>query len=241
MSTNNVSVPNDAITAIELLSKHNDTLEMHKTFKGITLEQYVSVQEVTPGSITIQATNCKMCAALEGQVHLDSQQFPKTVVAYVRDLNYRKGRFVLSDFGYSDTDWKKRKHERVQPKIPIYVNLHWKRRSTRAAMDNISVGGMGIVAYKLFNYGMEIDTGSKIKLDFELPPDYKFVSVKATIAYLNEMSSELTRIGIQLHTTVKEAHILKKYVFQRKKEILEELNQSFNELIKPYGVENWYF
>jgi hypothetical protein len=241
MSTNYVSVPDDAITAIELLGKQNATLEMHKTFKGITLEQYVSVQEVTPSSITIQATNCNMCAALEGQVHLDSQQFPKTVVANVRDLNYRKGRFVLSDFGYSETDWKKRKHERVQPKKTIYVNLHWKRRSIRAPLDNISVGGIGIIAYKLVDSGIKIESGSKIKLDFELPPDYKFLSVKGTIVYLYEMSSELTRIGIQLNTTVKDAQILKKYVFQRKKEIIEELNQSFNELIKPSGVENWYF
>lgn len=240
MSTDAVSVPNDAIAAIELLGKQNATLEMHKTFRGIILEQDVSVEEVAPDSISFKATRCRMCAALEGHVHLHSRQFPKTVVAFVKDLNYRKGMFVLSDFVYSDTDWKIRMHERVQPKKPIYVKLHWRRRSIRASMDNISVGGMGIFANKLI-YGMKVDPGSKIKLDFQLTPAYIFVSVKGTIVYLDEISSELTRIGIQLHTTVKEARLLEKYVTQRKKEIMEELNQSFNELNKPWGVENWYF
>ncbi len=108
-------------------------------------------------------------------------------------------------------------------------------------MDNISVNGMGILAYKLFESGKKIQPSSKIKLDFQLPPDYKFVSVKGTIVYLYEMDSVLTKIGIQLHTNVKEARFLEEYIVQRKKEIMEELNQSFNELSKPWGVENLYF
>ena len=241
MSTNYVSIQNDAITAIRSLDRQNATLEMHKSFKGIILEQDVSVHEITPDSITFQATNCKMCAALEGHVHLQSQQLPKTVVASVKDLNYNKGMFILSDFGYSDTDWKRRKQERVQPKKPIYVNLHWRRKSIRAPLDNISVGGMGVLGYKLFECGMKIEPRSNIKLDFQLLPDYKFVSVKGTVVYLYEMSSVFTRIGIELHTTAKEAQYLAKYVEQRKKEIMEELNQSFNELSKPWGVENLFF
>lgn len=214
---------------------------MRKSFKGIILKQDVSVQEVNPDSITFQAANCKMCAALEGHVHLHSRQFHKPVIASVKDLNYCKGMFVLSDFDYSDTDWTRRKHERVQPKRPAYVILHWRRRSIRAPLDNISVGGMGVLGYKLFECGMKIEPRSKIKLDFQLLPDYKFVSVKGTVVYLHEMSSVVTRIGIELHTTAKEAQYLEKYVEQRKKEIMEELSQSFNELSKPWGVENLYF
>ncbi len=241
MSTNTVSITNDAITAIRSLGNQNFTLEMRKSFKGVILKQNVSVHEITPDCITFQATNCKMCAALEGHVHLHSRQFPKPVIARVKDLNYSKGMFILSDFDYSDTDWKRRKHERVQPLKPTYVNLHWRRRSIRAALDNISVSGMGILGYKLFECEIKIEPRSKIKLDFQLLPDYKFVSVKGTVVYLYEMSSVVTRIGIELHTTAKEAQYLAKYVEQRKKEIMEELNQSFNELSKPWGVENLYF
>jgi len=241
MSTNYASIPNDAITAIRSLGRQNANLELYKSFKGIILNQVVSVHEVNPDCITFQASNCKMCAALVGNVHLRSRQFPKTVVARVTDLNYRKGMFVLSDFDYIDTNWKRRQHERVRPKKPTYVNLHWRRQSVRTPMDNISVNGMGILAYKLFESGKKIQPSSKIKLDFQLPPDYKFVSVKGTIVYLYEMDSVLTKMGIQLHTNVKEARFLEEYIVQRKKEIMEELNQSFNELSKPWGVENLYF
>ena len=241
MFTNYISNPNDATTAIRSLGRQNANLELYKSFKGLTLNQVVCVHEVNPDSITFQASNCKMCAALVGNVHLRSRQFPKTVVARVKDRNCIKGMFVLSDFDYIDTDWKRRKHERVRPKKPTYVNLHLRRQSIRTPMDNISVNGMGILISKLLESGRKIQPSSTIKLDFQLPPDYKFVAVKGTIVYLYEMDSVLTKIGIQLHTNVKEARLLGEYVDQRKKEIMEELNQAFNELSKPWGVENLYF
>ena len=241
MSTNYVSAPNNALAAIRSLGRQNVNLELSKSFKGIILKQDVSVREVNPDCVTFQATNCKMCAALEGYVHLHSRQFPRPMVASVADLNYKKGKIVLSGFDYADSDWKRRRHERVRPKNPTYVTLHWGGKSIRAPMDNISANGMGILAYKLFESGIKIKPRSRIKLDFELPPDYKFVSVKGTVVYLHEMGSALMRIGIRLHTNANETRFLGKYITRRKKEIMEELNQSFNELSKPWGVENLYF
>jgi hypothetical protein len=148
---------------------------------------------------------------------------------------------VLSGFAYVDIEWKKRQHERVQPKHPIYVTLHWKRKAVRVCMVNISVDGMGVLAYKLLERGMRIQPGSNVQLDFELLPEHKYTALKGTIIYLNTTGRFSAIIGIRLFPKAKEARFLEEYVAQREQEILVELNQAYWELSRPRGVESLYF
>jgi hypothetical protein len=205
------------------------------------LQQDVSILEVNPDDATFRTTNIKMSAALEGDVCLHSQLFPKPVMARLKSLDLRKGMLVLSGFAYIDNEWKKRQHERVRPKYPTYVTLYWKRKAVRECMENISINGMGLLAFKIFERGMGIQPGSNVQLEFQLPPDHKYTGLKGTVIFINTIGRYLTKIGIQLFPTAKEARLLEKYIVPRKQEILEELNQAYWELIKPKGVESLYF
>lgn len=111
----------------------------------------------------------------------------------------------------------------------------------RAYLENISIDGMGILAYKLVEKGMKVKPGSNVQLDFQLFPDNKYTTLKGKIIYLNTIGGFFTTIGIQLFPKAKEAHQLEKYIAHRKQEILEELNLVYWEKIRPRGVENLYF
>jgi PilZ domain len=231
----------DALSAIRYIGQQNAALELTKSYRGLVLQQDVSILEVTAEDATFRTTNIEMSAALKGDVYLHSQLFPKPVMAQLKSLDLKKGILVLSGFAYTDIGLKKRQHERVRPKHPTYVTLHWIRKAVRECMQNISVNGMGILAFKIFEKGMKIQPGSKIQLEFQLSPDYKYTGLTGTIIYLNTIDRYLTTIGIKLFPTARESRLLEKYIAPRKQEILEELNQAYRELIKPRGVESLYF
>jgi len=241
MSSNYLPVVGDALSALRYHGQQNVSVELTKSFRGIVVRQDVNILEVNPEEATFRAPHIEKCPALEGDVYLHSRLFPKPVMAQLKSLNLSKGMLVLSDFTYVDAEWKKRQHERVQPKQPTYVNLHWKGDVVRTCLENISVDGMGLLAYKLIEKGMEIQPGSNVQLDFRLPPDHQYTALKGTIVYLNPIGRFLARIGIRLFPKAKETRLLEKYIAQRKQEILVELDRAYWEMSKPRGVENLYF
>ncbi len=241
MSTQDVSGLDEILAVIRSLGRQNLALGLSKSFKGVVLDQKVSVYKVNPDSVTFRVDDVRLCAALEGYVHLHSRLFPKPVVAHLTHLNVCNGMLVLSGFVYIDTDWKERQHERVQTQNPTYVTLRWKGKVFSACMENISVKGMGLLAYKLFERGMKIQPGSNARLDFQLSPEDRYTSVRGVIVYLHPLSSLWVKLGIRLFPSARQARSLEKYIAHRKDEIMEELDRNSYELSRPRGVESLYF
>src|SRR3990172_3514289 len=174
MSSNFAPTDDDVLTIIRSLGRQNVNLRLTKSFRGMVLNQDINILEVNPDCATFQTTSIEMCAALEGNIYLHNQLFPRPVVAHLRNLNTCKGIFVLSGFAYIDTEWKERQYERVRPPKTVYVTLHWRRKAFRASLENISVNGMGLLAYKIFKCGMKIQPGLNTQLEFQLSPEYKY-------------------------------------------------------------------
>src|SRR4030067_1922284 len=241
MSSNFAPTDDDVLTIIRSLGRQNVTLQLTKSFKGMVLNQDINILEVNLDCATFQTTRIEMCAALEGNLFLHNQLFPKPLVARLKKLNTCKGIFVLSGFAYIDTEWKERQYERVRPPRTVYVTLHWWGKSYRASLENISINGMGLLAYKLFESRMKIQPGSNTQLEFQLSPEYKYMALKGRIIYSRTINSLFVKLGIQLYPKAREARLLKKYIAQRKYEIMEELDQAFTDLSKPRGVESLFF
>lgn len=241
MSTQNLPAVNDVLSILRYLGQQNATVELTKSFRGMILQEMVSIPEVTRDQAAFRVSNSEICAALEGEVCLQNGLFPRPVVAKIKCLNPIKGMLTLYDFAYVNTEWKKRQHERVQPKPATYVTLHWRGKTVRPYVRNVSVDGMGVMAYRMLEKGVQIQPGSTVHLDFELPPDHKFIAVKGTVIYLEKRGSLATAIGMRLFPKIKETRCLEKYVARRKQEIFEELENLFCELSAPRGVENLYF
>lgn len=241
MPSNYLPAVDDVLSVLRCQCQQNAAIELTKSFRGLVLQQDVRVLEVNPDSATFRVTHTETCAALEGDVYLHSRLFPKPVMAKIKSLNLDNGMLVLSGFAYIDSELEKRQHERVRPKNPTYVTLHWKGKAHRACLDNISVNGMGILAFKIFEKGMRIQPGSKVQLEFYLPPDYIYMAPKGTTIYINTIGRYLTKIGFRLFPTVRESRLLKEYIAPRKQEILEELKQEYWEMKRPRGIETLYF
>jgi hypothetical protein len=241
MSSTYMPTVDMVLPAISNLGQQDAAIELKKSYRGLVLQQEVRVAEVNPEDAAFLLTDIEMSAALEGEVFLNSQSLPKTVKAHVKSLDIENCTLVLSDFVYIDSELNHRKHDRVWPKQPTYGTLHWRGKTQRVCMDNISVNGMGIFAYKLFDRGLRIKPGSKVQLEFQLSPGHKNMLVKGTIVYINSIDRHSTTIGIQLFPSARKSRMLNEYIAPRKQEILEELNQAFWQMTKPRGVESLYF
>lgn len=241
MSSNYQTNTGDVLSVIKHLGQQKAPLELTQSYKEVLLKQDVNILYVSPDCATFRASNIEMCAALRDDVYLHSQLFPKPVMAHLKGLSISEGMFVLSDFTYQEVEWKERKHERVRPKNPIYVTLQWKRKELRASIENISLNGMGILAYKLSEKGLKIRPGSTISLDFKLPPNFEYSSVKGIVVYLNPIGDHSVKLGLRLYPKASDTQSLEKYIAQRKQEILDELDQLFSEVYWQRGVQNLYF
>jgi len=241
MPSNRLPPFDDVLTVIRSLSRQNTVLRLTRSFRGLLISQDVYIIDVEPGGATFQASDSRLCATQEGHVNLHSRLFPKPVVAHMTETNVRQGTFVLSDFAYIETQWKERLSERVHPQKPAHVTLRWRRKAIRASLEDLSVKGMGLLAYKLLEKGAQFQPGSHVLLDLQIPPDYDWAAMRGTVVYVSPVKYSLVRIGIRLHPNSRDAHALEKYVAGRKNEIIEELELAYFDARKPQGVESFYF
>jgi hypothetical protein len=228
-------------TVINSLASQNPWLKLTKPYRGIILSEDVKIITVNEQRAVFQVFDSKICAALKGCVHLHSPSLPRTVRARIKDNCISKGMFALSDFAYLDSDWQNRLHERVQPKQPTYGFLKYEDFHFRAPMQNISVNGVGVLVSKTADNETELQPDSVIKLDFRVTPEYGWAALKGRIVYLIEVTKSLLRLGIHLQPDVQQGLKLEKYIINRKKEIMEELDQAFLAGITPMGAECQYF
>jgi len=231
----------NVLNIIQSLSRQNTVLRLTRSFKGLLISQDVYIVGIEPGSATFQASDSRLCATQEGYVNLHSGSFPKPVVAHMTEPNVGQGTFVLTDFAYIENQWTERRFERVHPRKPAHVTLRWRRKAIRASMEDLSVNGMGLLAYKLLEKGTQFQPGSHVLLDLQLRPDYEWSALRGTVIYVDPVKCDLVRIGLRLHLNSREASSLEKYVAVRKNEIIEELELAYFEARKPRGVEGLYF
>jgi PilZ domain len=241
VSTSYLPALDNVLNVIQSLSQQNSVLKLTRSFKGLLISQDVYIVDIEPGGATFQASDSRLCATQEGFVNLHSRLFPRPVVARMTEPNVDQGTFLLTDFAYIENQWTERRYERVHPKKPAHATMRWRRKAIRASVEDISVNGIGLLAYKLLEKGTQFQPGSHVLLDLPLLPDYEWTALRGTVIYVNPVKCSLVRIGLRLHLSSKEASSLENYIAGRKDEILEELELAYFEARKPRGVERLYF
>jgi hypothetical protein len=211
---------------------------MVSTYKGMALSQDILLINIIPGRVILQAPQDRMLMALSSSIYLCSQALSETLQAQV--LEVKEGRMVLSGLTTTGRPWKERSSERVQPRSPIYVDIHINKVITRACIEDLSTTGMRLSAYKLFERGMTFHCDAVGRLRFHLPDDPLEMMVKAQVVYFKPMG-KMVKAGVRIFPSISQAERLKRYIIARKKEILEELDRKCAEIHEPQKVCNLFF
>jgi hypothetical protein len=241
MSTATYRSVNKAVSILGNLAQRKAPLAMSHPFRGMLLTQDLSLVSVQSGQALVQAGRNWLAANPGELIYLHSTACKEVLAARVLGINIQLGEMALGEFEDTGRPWVERAHERVQPRLPIRVNLQVGERSLTASMENISMGGVGLLAYKLDQRGFDLQNGSSVKLDFELPQVRARLSLPARVLNIQHHGDCISCLGINTFPNVDQARALERYITRRKAEILDELDQAFNDAFQPQNVKELYF
>jgi len=241
MDRNQIVPSIDAFDVLTRLAEKKLPLYLSLPYKGMALPQELQILDIQEGQITIQAPNQGGNFLAGDFIFLHSQEITQTLVARLVEINLPTGRLRLSEVVYLDTPWKERSDMRVEPKDPIMVDVRSASMTYRACMENLSLNGAGLLAYKAIERGVPLEPQQRVLLDFELPQEHRRIVVGGVIANLHLLGDTLVRIGVHILPSVIKKRWLKRYILWRKNEILEELERNSFEEKRYSTVVNLYF
>lgn len=241
MDRNQIIPSMDALAVLTSLAGKKVPLYLSLPYKGMALPQELQILEIQDGQITIQAPNQGRDFLVGDFIFLHSQEIPQTIAARLSEINLPTGQLKLSEVIYLGTPWKERSEPRVEPKDPIMVDVCTASMAYRACMENLSLNGAGLLAYKAIERGIPVEPQQRVLLDFELPPDHRRIVVRGVIANRHLLGNNLVRIGVHILPSVNKKRWLQRYILWRKNEILEELERNSFEENRYSTVVNLYF
>jgi hypothetical protein len=237
----NQIIPNiDALDLLTRLAGNNVALQVSLPYKGMALAQDLHILDIQEGKITLQAPN-QINFLVGDFIFLHSHEIGQTLAARLNEINFRAGVMKLSDVVYLGTPWKERSDTRVEPKEPIMVDVRSGSIAYRACIENLSLNGAGLLAYKVIEKGVPLEPQQRVLIDFEIPPDHRRLVIRGVIANLHLLGDTLVRIGVHILPSLLKKGVLQRYISSRKNEILEELDRNYLEESRYPTVVNLYF
>jgi len=119
--------------------------------------------------------------------------------------------------------------------------LRCNERSMSASLENISLIGVGLLAYKTAERGLEPREGSPVTVDFELPVMRGRISLRGRLVNVEYPCERLACLGVHTFPDMDQARVLERYVTHRKAEIVDELDTALNSAFEPRSVKELYF
>ena len=222
------------------MASQNVPLVLTSTYKGLILNQEIRIIEISKTTAVLQAPDNRICVCLRGHAYLYSPCLPSVITAQIDDLNIEQGKITLSHIDYTGSTWKERLNERIQPMKPIYVEVQFRKMNFRAELDNLSMTGMKLIAYKLFEKGIAIEADSAVRLNFSLPGEPRRFDIKGTIVHFRQVG-KLVKFGVRMFPNASQAARMRIYIAARTAEILDELDQECIDIHEQLNAPYLYF
>jgi hypothetical protein len=241
MSMYSDTISNDPLKGIELKGGQQLSVVMTRIHQGIPMREDVTILAVEGDAVLLATRNSLALVDMVGAIHLHSTEFPQTIRGRMLRRDLRKGTFLLGDLSYVPKNWKERSQVRVQPRTPIFFNIHKRLRYIRAGLLDLDIGGVGATAERSALGLLQEDDPHSVHLGLKLEPNLEISSIRGTICYKLDINQNLVRLGISLQPTSKQADQLARYVDQRRAEILQDLAEAYQHAVMPAPVESLYF
>jgi hypothetical protein len=218
-------------------------LLISSVYKGIILTETVQVLSSAPGRLIVRSPDLMLCfnLCLKDRVLIYNRALGEFIHARMVAIDMERGRLELADFSLTGTHWYERQADRVQPRQPVYVLGENRRTLLRASLNNLSVGGLGIVIYdddQEKNIPLERD--ATMQLTLQLPDSDKRLDVKGKVVYQQQVGS-LDLVGMQLMCRSAQQKRIDCYVIERKAEIMAELERGAREFLDHRSMPCQYY
>jgi len=241
MSTYPFRTNKKATTVLQNLARRKAPVRMSHSFRGMLFTQDLLLESLESDQAYFKISHSCLAASLGDRIYLHSPTDDEMLSARVMEIDIQVGRLVLGDFTDVGRPWATRSHERVRPCKPIRVILRCDTCSLPTFLENISLVGVGLLAYKPAERGLEPRVGNPVKIEFELPILKGRLTLPGRLVNISYPGARLATIGINTFPNVEQARVLERYVTHRQAEIVDELEQAFKADLEPRSVQELYF
>jgi hypothetical protein len=231
----------DPVALLSQLVRRKALLRLSHPFRGVVLTQDLSLVSLSPDRALVQLASRWLPANPGDHVFLHSPESDEVLVAQILAVNIQSGELTLGKFSLIDRAWIDRMHERVQPSQPVHAVLRHDDRAMRVSLENLSIKGAGVLAYKLPEHGFDLSPGKDIILEFELPQMRARLALPSQVMNIRYHGGHLASLGLHTLPNNQQARTLERAINQRKVEIMQELDQVYYQTFQPQSVKELYF
>ena len=230
---------NDKIIGlIEYIASKKRKLKLITNFRGVPIDIDAGIirSSSITGNVRLGVHRWQIAPLKTAHtIFIESDLFPNLLVAEIEQLDLAKGVVTLRGLRYVIGSMGNRKNIRVQPENPILTELilGYGYR-LKAAVADISLNGLSINLAKddfpqddLFMLQIPVE----IRLGLPVPEEKAIhdIDVQGVIAYINE-SQQSYRVGLLTFLKEPDLGIVRRYIFDRQTEILNEI-QNLNSVL----------
>lgn len=200
-------------------SQELDILNFHKSFP-ITCKAVV--ESIHPDGVQLKVQPPgSVCLVSQESTILLSRGLPEAVRARIVSFDLISARLKLTDFEYVGSHFGERMIARVQPEGQIQVKILINHQVYEGDLIDVSLSGVGVVSSQ-----GELNKGQVVELRFTLPEGN--VSLPGKILNITETQGNF-RLSIGFLPDAQEISIIMRYIKDRRKEILVEIEQLYQQ------------
>ena len=226
------------IDLIEYIASKKRKLKLMINFRGVPVRIDAGIIRCTSniGNVRLGVHRWQIAPLKTAHmIFIESDLFPNLIAAEIEQLDFTKGIVTLRGLRYVTGSMGNRKNIRVQPENPILTELilGYGYR-LKATVADISLSGLSINLAKV-DFPQEdllmLQFPVEIRLGLPVPGEKAIhdINVQGRIAYINE-SQQSYRIGLLSFLKEPDLRIVRRYIFDRQTEILNEI-QNLNSTI----------
>ncbi len=206
---------------LERVAKAGGDVELLNGYKGLPIVTKASIVKLGEGIATLNFQKRQAaCLELEGHTYILCAELEEAASATVVALDRAANTVDLANFLYAGRKIGERAIVRVEPKDEITATLQADGQTLAGLLVDISMDGVG-VHLSASDIDQHLKRQLAVQVSFDLP-DQK-LEFTGVVAYLKTVS-DAQRVGIDFSDDPHLKAVINQYVFQRRAEILNELD-----------------
>lgn len=237
---------------LKYIATQQRTVTLISNFRGVPIQLAAFVVRSSQnGSVRLCINHRQMIALkVADQALVQSDLFSEMVIANIDQLNLHANMVTLNNLRYVTDSRGKRKNVRVQPESPIHAEIISKHGfNLPGEVIDISLEGLSVqlsdsslgISIRLSDSSLKIGDmltpQTLVEVRLGLPGCEKNIihdlAIQAKIAYV-KASADTYRIGLMTYLQEADIQTVRRYIFDRQTEILNEIQQMNRALLTTH-------
>lgn len=230
----------EIIENLNYVAAQRRTVNLITNFRGVPIDLTASIIRCSQANRSVRlSVHHRQIVSLEDveQILVQSNLFPKMVIADIDQVDLRKKVIFLQNLRYVTGSMGNRKNVRVQPESPLHAEIVTGHGfNILGEIIDISLDGLSVYLEKVDLPGEDLfvpQMSLEIRLGLPGPDENSIydIFVPAKVAYINHKGAML-RMGVVTSLNEADQQIMRRYIFDRQTEILNEIQQMNHQLLE---------